>query len=45
MEKDDGIDVVIQYDDGDMDCNHEWKESKLLFVKVCQKCRAVQPLG
>lgn len=40
----DDITVKIEYSEGNKNCEHIWKESKLLFVKVCQKCKRIEPL-
>lgn len=41
---DNGIEVRIEYSEGNKNCSHVWKESKLLFVRVCQKCKRIEPL-
>lgn len=39
------IDVRINYEEGDSNCEHQWEESRLLQVKVCQKCKRIEPLN
>lgn len=43
VEKDGGfVSVTIEHDVGDPDCKHDWNESKLLFVKCCDKCGRIE---
>jgi len=43
---DDGITMTIKYTEGKENCQHNWKESLLLGVRVCQspECKRIEPL-